>query len=200
MNSNEMQNAWNSPFNNLSRDQQEQLAGQFVRRMNRRRQFQSIWLITSFAWLTIITVIAFWTVAVGNTNLTREWGLLPLLILPWVFAVYFLRSYLKSDAPRAEGTVPIVESLRAALVSNLSHQSRLKIVGGLYVILTPVIALTMRQLQATGKVSGHELTSMAVLFGGALVVGVAGITALFFGRLVPQQKRLEVLLGEAAQN
>jgi hypothetical protein len=58
----------------------------------------------------------------------------------------------------------------------------------------------MRQLQAAGKVSGHELTSMAVLFGGALVISAAAIAALFFGRLAPQQKRLEVLLAEAAEN
>jgi hypothetical protein len=200
MNSNEMQNVWNSPFNNLSPHQQEQLAGQFVRQMNRRRRFQSIWLITTFAWLTIITLMAFWTVGVGQTKLTREWALLPLLIVPWVFAVYFLRSYLKSSAQPSQGAVPIIDSLRAALASNLNHQWRLKIVGGLYVLLIPALALAMRQLQAAGKVSGHELTSMAVLFGGALVISAAAIAALFFGRLAPQQKRLEVLLAEAAEN
>jgi hypothetical protein len=200
MNSNEMQNVWNSTFNKLSPYQQEQLTGQFVRQMNRRRRFQSIWLINTFAWLTIITVIAFRSVSLGNTRLAQEWGLLPLLIVTWAIAAYFLRSYLKSRAPRPQGAVPIIESLRDALASNLNHQSRLKIVGGLYVILIPVIALAMRQLQTAGKVSAHELTSMAVLFGGALVVSAATIATLFFGRLVPQQKRLEALLAEAAEN
>src|ERR1700712_3488585 len=103
MNSNEMQNVWNSPLNNLSPDQQERLAGQFVRRMNRQRRFQSVWLITTFAWLTIISVIAIWTVSTGNTELTREWALIPLLIVVWAFALHFLRRYLKSSAPLSHG-------------------------------------------------------------------------------------------------
>jgi hypothetical protein len=198
MNSNEMQNIWNSPFNNMSPRHQEQLAGQFIRQVIRRRRFQSIWLINTFAWLTIITVIAGWNLTRGNVQPLQEWGLVPLLIVPWAFAVYFLRRYLQSAAPTSQGELPVVESLRAALVSNLSHQSRLKIVGVLYVVMIPMIALTMRQLQAVGKVSGHELASMAVLFGGALFISAAVMAALFFGRLLPQQKRLENLLAEVA--
>jgi hypothetical protein len=38
------------------------------------------------------------------------------------------------------------------------------------------------------------------LFGGALLVSAAAIAAIFFGRLVPQQKRLEGLLAEVAAN
>jgi hypothetical protein len=198
MNSNELQNIWNSSLNNLSSHQQEQLAGQFIRQMNRRRGFQSIWLINTFAWLTIISVMALWSILVGNTKLTHEWALLPLLIVPWAFAVYFLRSYLKSGKPVSQGELSVVESLRAALASNLNRQLRLKIVGGLYVILIPVLALAMRQLHAVGKVSEREFVSMAVLFGGALLVSALAMTALFFGRLLPQQRRLEGLLAEAA--
>jgi hypothetical protein len=49
-------------------------------------------------------------------------------------------------------------------------------------------------------VSGHELPSMAIFFGGALTISAAVIATLLFGRLVPQQKRLEVLLAEAAES
>ena len=198
MNSNEMQNIWNSPLNNLSLPEQEELAGQFIRQMKRRRRFQSIWLVNTFTWLAIITVITIRTVAVGYTKLAHEWALLPLLIVPWAFAVYFLRGYLKSKTSLTQGELSVIESLRAALASNLNHQSRLKIVGGLYVILVPVLAVAMRQLQAVGKMSGRELTSMAVLFGGALLVSALVMTVLFFGRLLPQQRRLEGLLAEAA--
>jgi len=198
MNSNEMQNIWNSPLNNLSSYQQEQLAGQFIRQMKRRRRFQSIWLINTFAWLAIITVIALWSISVGNTQLTHEWAVLPLLIVPWAFAVYFLCSYLRSKAFSSQGELSVVESLRAALASNLDRQSRLKIVGGLYVILVPILALAMRQLQTAGKVSGHQMTSMSVLFSGALLVSALAMAALFFGRLLPQQRKLESLLAEAA--
>jgi hypothetical protein len=197
MNSNEMQHIWNSPFNNLSSNQQEQLAGKFVRQMKRRRRFQSLWLINTFAWLAIITVIALRTILVGYTNLSREWASLPLLIVPWAFAIYFLVNYLRSKALSSLGELSVVESLRAALASNLDRQSRLKIVGGLYVILVPVLALAMRQLQTTGKVSGHQMTSMIVFFGSALLISALTMTALFFGRLLPQQRKLEDLLAEA---
>ena len=198
MNSNEMQLIWNSPLNNLTRGQQERLADHFIHQMNRRRRFQSIWLINIFVWLAIITVIAVWTVAAGNTQLTQEWALIPLLIVPWALAVYFLRSYLKSRVPLSPDELPIIESLRAALTSNFNQQSRLKIVGGLYFILIPIIVLAMRQLQTVGKGSEHQLASMAVLFAGALLVSALAMTALFFGRLVPQQRKLEGLLAEAA--
>ena len=198
MNSNEMQSIWNSPLNNLSPHQQEELAGQFIRQINRRRRFQSIWLINTFVWLPLITAAAWWSIAVGNTKLAHEWALLPLLIVPWAFAVYFLRSYLKSDSALPQSELSVIESLRAALASNLNRQARLKIVGGLYVILIPVLALAMRQLHAVGKVSERELISMGLLFGGALLISALMMTALFFGRLLPQQKRLEGLLAEGA--
>lgn len=196
MNSNEMEQIWNSPLNNLPPDEQRQLAEQFIGQMNRRRRFQSIWLFNTFAWLAIITVAAWWSVAVGNTKLTHEWALLPLLIVPWAFAVYFLRSHLKSGNLRFQGELSVVESLRAALASNLNRQSRLKIVGVLYLILVPVLVLAMRQLQTAGKVSERELVSMAVLFGGALVLSALFMAALLVGRLLPQQKRLEGLLAD----
>ena len=48
MNLNEMQNAWNSPRNNLPTQERQRLAGQFIRQMIRRRRFRAIWLINTF--------------------------------------------------------------------------------------------------------------------------------------------------------
>ena len=94
MNPNEMQSAWNSPRNNLPTQEQQRLAGQFTRQMIRRRRFQAIWLISTFIWLTVITGLAIRTVIVGKVNLEQEWGLLPILIVPWAFAFHFLRRHL----------------------------------------------------------------------------------------------------------
>ena len=196
MNLNEMQSVWNSPRNNLPTEAQQQLADQFSRHMMRRRRFQSIWLINTFAWLTIITVLAIWTVTVGQTTPTQEWGLFPLLLALWGFAIHFLRRYLKPAAPMTRGEVSIVDSLRAALASNHETRSHLKLVGVLYVIMIPLLALAMRQLHAVGKVSERELTSMAIFFGAALLLGAAGIAFRYYARLQPQQKRLDALLME----
>jgi len=198
MNPNEMQNVWNSPRNNLPTEAQQRLADQFARQMIRRRRFQSIWLLNTFVWLTIITVLAIRNISVGQTTPTQEWGLIPLLLVPWAFAIHFLRRYLKPATPMTRGETTIAESLRAALASNRETRAHLKLVGVLYVIMIPFLTLAMRQLHAVGKVSERELTSMALFFGAVLLLGGAGIAVRYFTRLQPQQKRLDALLTELA--
>lgn len=198
MNLNEMQNVWNSPRNNLPTEAQQRLADQFARQMIRRRRFQSIWLINTFVWLTIITALAVRMVAMGQTTPWQEWGLLPLLLVPWGFAIHFLRRYLKPAAPLTRGETAIMDSLRAALASNQETQSHLKLVGALYIIMIPLLALAIRQLHMAGKVSERELISMAFFFGAVLLLGSGGIAVRYFIRLQPQQKRLNALLDELA--
>src|SRR5689334_21079400 len=110
MNLNERQNVWNSSRNNLPTEEQQRLADQFARQMIRRRRFQAIWLINTFVWLTLITVLVIWNIEVGRSTPSQEWGLFPLLIVPWVFAIHFLRRYLKPVAPKTRGELPIVDS------------------------------------------------------------------------------------------
>lgn len=196
MNLNEMQNVWNSPRNNLPTEEQHRLADQFARQMIRRRRFQSVWLINTFVWLTVITVLAIRTVAVGQTTPSQEWGLFPLLLVPWGFAIHFLRRYLKPIVPMTHGEMSIADSLRAALASNQETRAHVKLVGVLYVIMIPLLALGMRQLHAVGKVSERELTSMAIFFGAVLLFGGLGIAVRYFIRLRPQQRRLNALLAE----
>lgn len=198
MNLNEMQNAWNSPRNNLPTQERQRLAGQFIRQMIRRRRFRAIWLINTFGWLAIITWLAIRTVAIGKVNLEQEWGLLPILIVPWAFAIHFLRRFLNSAPVVARGEVSVIDSLRAALSSNRTEQLHLKIVAVLFAIMIPLLAISMRQLHAAGKVSDRELTSIVLFFGTILLASGAGIAARYFGRLLPQQKQLDALLEEPA--
>ena len=196
MNLNEIQNAWNSPRNNLPTEAQEQLVRRFTRQMIRRRRFQAAWLINTFVWLTIITVLAIRTVAVGKVGLAQEWALLPLLIVPWAFAIHFLRRYLKPVSPATRGELSVADSLRAALGSNRTEQSHLKRVAGLFAIMIPLLAVSMQQLHAVGKASSRELISMAFFFSGILLLSGAGIAARYFGRVLPQQRQLNALLAE----
>lgn len=196
MNLNEMQSVWASPRNRPSPEEQQHLARQFARQMIRRRRFQSVWLIQTFAWLAITTVIAIRSIASGKTSPGQEWGLFPLLLAPWALALHFLLRHLKPAAPLARGESSVAESFRAALGSNRTERSHLKLVGGLLVIMIPLLALAMQQLHAMGKVSDRELACMAAFFGGALLLGAAGMAVRYFGRLRPQQKRLDALLTE----
>lgn len=194
MNFDELQNTWNSPRNNLPTEQQRSLAEKFSRQMIRRRRFQTWWLIHTFVWLTLITGLAIWMVAIGKVNPAQEWGLFPLLLVPWGFAIHFLRRHLKPLATAVPGESPVKDSLSAALVSNRTTRSHLELVGVLFVLAIPLLALAMQQLHAVGKVSARELTSMALFFGVTFLVCGAGIAARYFGRLLPQQKQLEELL------
>jgi hypothetical protein len=198
MNFDDLQNAWNTPRNQLPTAEQERLAQQFTRQMIRRRRFQAIWLVNTIVWLTLITVLAIWVIAVGKANPAQEWGLFPLLILPWAFAVYFLRQYRKSTS-LARGDLSVSDSLRRALGANRTEQSHLKCVTVLFTIMIPLITLSMHQLRGVGKMSSSELASMAILFGTTLLASGAGIAIRYFGRLLPQQRQIKALLAELTE-
>ena len=148
MNFDELKNDWNSPRNNLPTEQQRALTEKFSRQMIRRRRFQTWWLIHTFVWLTLISGLAIGMIATGKANLTLEWGLVPLLLVPWAFAIHFLRRYQKPATPVIRGELPVRDSLNAALVSNRTHQSHLKLVGVLFVLMIPLLVLMIQQLHA----------------------------------------------------
>ncbi|HTI99701.1 MAG TPA: hypothetical protein VL527_12540 [Dongiaceae bacterium] len=198
MNANEMHSAWNSHRNNLPPEAQQRLVGQFTQQTIRRRRFQTFWLIHTFAWLTIITVLGIAAVLTGKTRLAHEWGLLPLLLIPWAFAIHFLRWFLRAALPTTPGELPVTESLRLALVSNQAQQTHLKLVAGLFAIMIPVLAMTLCQLYAVGKVSANDMVSMTVFFGAVLGLSAAGIAVRYFARLLPQQRQLKTLLAAMA--
>lgn len=196
MNLNEIQNLWNSPSNQVPDPEHERLARRFVSQMIRRRRFQSIWLIITFAWLTVISVLACGNLAKGKLDPSIEWAVFPMLLVPWVFAIHFLRRYLKPVASASSGESPVAESFRAALVSTRAEQSQLKRVAVLWVILVPILIVASRQLEAAGKVSPRELECMMVFFGGVFLASGLGIAIRYFGWLSPRRRRLVGLLDE----
>lgn len=196
MNLNEIQSLWNSPSNQVPDTEHERLARQFVRQMIRRRRFESIWLIITFAWLTVISVLAFRNLAGGKLSPSIEWAVFPLLLVPWAFAIHFLRRYLKPPVSASRGESPVAESFRAALFSTHAEQSQLKWVAALWLILVPVLIVAARQLESAGKVSPRELECMMVFFGGAFLVSGLGIAIRYFGWLSPRRRRLVGLLDE----
>lgn len=198
MNLNEMQNVWNSSRNLRPGAEQEQLAQRFVRQLIRRRRFQAIWLINTFVWLTLITLALVQTMGAGKFDFAREWAVLPMLIAPWIVSLHFLRRYLKPASPIPDGSMPVAESLRVALVSNQTERSHLKLVAALLIGLIPFVGLAVHQLHAVGKVSSTEQLCMAVFLGGALLAGILGVAVRYFGRLTPQAMSLSALSREMA--
>jgi hypothetical protein len=199
MNLDDMQALWNSPANRPADAAQRQLAERFARRLIRQRRFQAVWLVNVFVWLTLITALAVWNVVAKKVSLTAEWGVIPLLAVPWAFAVFLLRRHLKPAAPVVRGELTVTDSLRAALAAIRAQQSHLKRVGLLLAIMIPLLAVSLWQLRTTGKASPRELTSMVVFFGGALLVAGSAIAARYFASLCPQQRQLASALDELNQ-
>ena len=123
----------------------------------------------------------------------------PLLILPWVFAVHFLRKLLQQAPPSNGIELSIAEALRIALAANQAEQRHLKLVGLLFILFTPLLSSAIHHLHGIGKISHRELTSMATLFAGALLLGAIGISTRYFARVLPQQKRINSLLSGLAE-
>ena len=163
--------------------------------LHRQCRNQLIWLVWTFFLLTVMTSFVSWVVfGTDKVNLTREWAILPLLLIPWSVAVLFLKRFLKPAAPLCRGDVAMNDALAAAASANRASQSRLKIVGVMYAVFIPVLACVMWQLQAVGKTSSRELFSMANFFGTILGVCAAGVFARYRFWLVPRQKHLDALL------
>ncbi|MFO1486856.1 MAG: hypothetical protein U1F65_00110 [Verrucomicrobiota bacterium] len=196
MNLNELQNTWNSPRNRLPSAEQEQLAQHFIRQMIRRRRFQAIWLTNTFVWLTLITVAVIQTIATGKFSLAREWAVIPLMLAPWIVAIYFLRRFLKSSDLVAGGDVPVADAFQVALKFNRTEQTHLKLVGALLALVIPLVVMAVQQLHAAGKVSAKDQTNMAVFFSVVLVVSGAMVAARYFRCVLPRQRKLNALLAE----
>jgi hypothetical protein len=67
-------------------------------------------------------------------------------------------------------------------------------VGALFVVMTPLLALALWQLHATGKTSVSEAWSMALVFGVVLGSGAAFMTWRFRRRLLPERRKIDALL------
>jgi hypothetical protein len=199
MNMNDLQSAWNSPHNHPSAEAREQLARDFTRRMLAKRRFRAIWLANTMVLLALITGVALYSIAKGKTSLASEWGLLPLLILPWALAIHLLRRHLKAAAPLARGELSVTESFRVAHRSVCTEQFHLKLAGLLLVVMVPLLGGAMAQLFKVGKMNDNQLESMAVFFSAALSLGLGVILCRYFLSLAPQKRRLAALLGEFSE-
>jgi hypothetical protein len=195
MNFNELQNLWNTGGNEPTSVQREKLARQFADKLRRQRRNQLIWLVWTFFVLTALTGFVGWLVfGTDKIYLAREWGLIPLLLIPWSAAGFFLKRFLKPAAPLCRGDVAIADALAAAATVNRAAQSRAKVLGIMYAVFIPALACAVWQLHSVGKTSSREMLSMTIFFATALCLGAGAVCARYRFRLVPQQKHLDALL------
>lgn len=187
---------WHSSANQPDAAAGRRAAEQFAARWRRQRRLQAVWLAWTFLALAGVGALAFVQLRRGDVAFGTQAMLVPLLLVPWLAAVHFLRRYLQQGAAAPHAGQPFAEALRSAQQANLAERSRLRVIGALLVTMMPVTALAVWQLQATGKASASEAWSMAAVFALGLTGGLAAILWRYLLRLQPERRLIEARLHE----
>jgi hypothetical protein len=199
MNIDDLQGVWNSSSNGPTSAESERLTKHFIESLFRQRRHQLAWLTWTFFSLTVITGFVGWLIfGTDKVDPTLEWGVIPLLLVPWTFAFYFLKRYRKPTAPVVGGDVAIVDALIATKNAIRAKQTGLKAICVMFLIFLPLLAVSISQLYAAGKASSRELISMVVFLGGACAVSGIGVV-LRYCHLLRQRKQLEKILRQFEQ-
>ncbi len=194
MNESDLDKAWKSDGNQLSDQDARKLSDEFMTTMHRRRRVERLWLIWIFATLGMTSILAGWLVlATDRVRLNHEWSLVPMLAIPWVFAVYFLRQYREKSKPTPGTSLTIEQTLKQSLLRNTSERRRLRMIGTLYLIMIPTMTIVIQQLENAGKVNPHEISSIYLFLFATLFFSGSFVAWRYFLKLTPEANRLQNL-------
>ncbi len=198
MNHDPLHDLWHSAANQPDAAAERRAAEQFATRWRRRRRLQAVWLAWTFFALASAAALAFVQLRRGSVTLGTQTMLIPLLGVPWLAAVHFLRMFVQQGAALPHAGQPFAAVVRSAEQVNTSERHRLRVIGGLLLVMMPVTALAVWQLHSAGKASASEAWSMAAVFALGLSLGLAAVVWRYRTRLVPEQRLIEVRLREIA--
>lgn len=117
-----------------------------------------------------------------KVDLTREWALLPFLLVPWIGALLLLRRHRQAQRAHPDYEQTILATLRAARQRTLAAVTRTKTILVLQILSLPPGALCVWQLHAAGKVEDTEVTSLGTVLAGLILVSMA---CSFFPAILP---------------
>lgn len=196
----ELEKLWKSNVNRPSAENRHELTERFTATLRRRRRRELAWLVWTFFVLGVLTVLVGWIVfGTDKMDLSAEWASIPLLLVPWSFALVFLRRYLRAE-PIHRGDVTIRDSLKMALSANARKRTKLKTLGVMYAVVLPILVMSVWQLHSVGKVSARELVSMGIFLGSALALSAGAALSNYWISLVPEGRKIETLLGQFEQS
>lgn len=199
MNFADLENTWRSPLNQPDHAELEHLKMNLVTDLENRRRGQRRFLILVFIPLAIFTVAMLGHLVSprpgsDSIHLSREWGLLPLLLLPWAGWVVILRLHRRHVAAHRDFSASIRASVAAALDENRRERLRTWLVGGILAASLPVLGIVVLQLRATGKAGDEILLPAMVLFPLYVCGVIAGLAWRYLRKLQPRRQELETLL------
>lgn len=198
MNHDPLHDLWHSAANQPDAAAERRAGEQFAARWRRQRRLQAVWLAWTFLALAGAAALAFVQLRRGSVTLGTQTMLIPLLGVPWLAAVHFLRMFVQQGAALPDAGKPFAAVVRSAEQANAAERHRLRVIGALLAIMVPVTALAVWQLHAAGKASASEAWSMAAIFALGLTIGLTAVVWRYRTRLVPEQRLIEVRLREIA--
>lgn len=190
----DIQNLWQSPGNRPSPAEQERERARLVDTLRRQHRAFRRRLGLAVGWLAVSLVILAGQVLSGRPfSVAREWAVLPLMVLPWVAAVLFIRRQLRHQRAHAGFEDSVSRTVRALLDANHAAQQRARIMQILLALSAPIMAACIWQLQAVGKTRPQEAASLATVMA-VLIAGSFAGTWWHARRLRPEERRLAGLL------
>ncbi len=199
MNFDDISQTWRSPQNQPSAAQLEKDKMKFINDLRKRHRGQIIFMVWILAVLSFITGTFVFHLfrpdaAKPPTDLSREWGAVVLLALPWLALGVFCKKFREHRARHAHPERSIRASVEALLDENRGESERYKWAGWLNLAVVLLMPLIVWQLRATGK-AGDEILTPAFVVLPAMMACVC-LAMLWYRRRVlrPRRRELEGLL------
>ena len=199
MNFADIEQTWRSPHNRPPAAELEQHKMKLIADLRRRQRGFVIFISLVLTILVVLTAMIAWQLvwpdsARSRMDFSQEWGVLPILALPWAAAIHFARQYRRHRAGHAHYDRSIHASVRALLDENRLSRTRVKIAASLHGVFLLVIPLVVYQLRAVGKAGDEILVPAFVLW--PLIAACISLALIYHYRrkLLPEKRELEGLL------
>jgi len=129
---------------------------------------------------------------VDAIDLSREWGLIPFALIPFI-ALFVIA---QRAAPTAPPSGSLIQTFRALRADNAAARLRIVIIGGSMLAFAPLLFVLLNQLVATGKMAPHEMQSAALVLGGALALSACWMSVKYLTQLAPERRHLDALIAQ----
>lgn len=195
MNYEALQAAWASNANNPSAAASAYVMAEAQATLTRARGHLRRLLVFAGVMLTIPLGLLGLEIVTGQADaidLTREWGLIPFALIPFVALVLIAQR----AAPRPAPTGTLLEAFRALRADNAAARLRILIVGAGVAAFAPLLFVLLNQLVSVGKMAPHEMRSAAIVLGGALALGACWMGVKYLTQLAPERRQLDALIAQ----
>ncbi|MFN0101930.1 MAG: hypothetical protein ACKV2U_07555 [Bryobacteraceae bacterium] len=190
----ELKALWASAENGLSADGAQSFAAAAVAQVNRERRRRRGTLAYVFVMVPLVTIAAGWQLVGHGTGWEEAWPALLILGAQWIAALYLLRIFRQGQGAAAER--PIRVTLETLLRQVEARCRELQTLLGLFLVVVPLTAIAIVQLQANGKMRPNEAASAAVV-AAVILLGMGGWFVFdLLARKLPEKRQLETLLRE----